>query len=386
MNKAAGYFGKKGLILMLIAGLLLGSGVSYAFLPRQTEEVVAYTPLIDGAPSYLFVQQASSGSLIRDSGASTFTLTLYDVASQVQYFSDRPQRIAGQCSMESFVTGWDNQGFGEDPPNAALVLLDAENNEDTLIVELTNPSYNTQTNALQYTVAVLEDCQSESLVYHASRADSSLPEQFGRVNLFIDDAASSDNEVTVGYQGITSSDCKIVGVGPMEIISGARVGVGDEARKYLQHANFYELEKAVISSNYKMDGAPAGVKTIYPVGTTSIGSNITEFDIYFGLSLTDRTWELESLWLVIGFTVKIQENITAVVKSPHDGVVLGSGNWGAVNGTTVSQGEALFDLYTGARPVCVQVMDIIDGTLPYGVSAQQIFFCHGDYYGGSPAN
>lgn len=347
---------------MLIVGLLVGLGAGYAVLPRQTE-AVAYTPLVDGAPSYLFIQQASSGSLIRDTGAS-YTLTLYDVASQVQYFSDRPQRMAGQSSLESFVSGWASRGFSEDPPNAALVLLDAESQEDTLIVELTNPIYNSQAETLQYTVTVIDDYQSEGLAYHSRRADMSLPEQFGRVNLFIDDAASTGNFVTVEWTNFSSS--YLTG------FSGTIVAVGNQARTYLANLNEDRLSEAVGVAEELPINPPSGVLKIDPYGTEISDEAVSEFDVYFGLL---RNFESADVQYIFGYTVIIQADAKTTVVSPSDGVVLASGNWDVINGTAVKQGEAMFCIETtSGRAITLQVADILDGNLPLGVTAKQICY------------
>lgn len=359
---------------MIIVSLLVGLGAGYAVLPRQTEQVVAYTPQVDGAPSYLFVQQASSGSLIRDTGTSAYTLTLYDVASQVQYFSDRPQRMAGQSSMASFVSGWDSHGFGEDPPNAALVLLDAENQEDTLIVELTNPIYDSQAETLQYTVTVIEDCQSEGLAYHSRRADASLPEQFGRVNLFIDDATLNGYDVTVGYH-----DCPSTMTDFDLYICSALAAVKDDARTYLQNVDYYRLSEALAyNAVHFLKDAPSDVIMIERYGT-KLDSTITEFDVYFALCDTAAPRDPEFLKYVFGYTITIQEGESTVVKAPHNGVVSASGDWSSVNGTSVTQGETLFNVYTATgRSVSLQLSDVIDGTLPLGITAKQIFYRSND--------
>ncbi|XHH08676.1 MAG: hypothetical protein ACFCUE_14075 [Candidatus Bathyarchaeia archaeon] len=363
MNKS-GYFGKKALILTLITGLLLGSGVSYAFLPRQTEEIMAYTPLFDLAPSFLFVQQAASGSLIHDVGASTYTLTLNSVASQVQFFSDRPQRISGQSSIDIFVARWDSRGFDEEPPNAALVLIDAQSQEDTVIVELTNPNYNSQTKTLQYTATIISNSQSEVLVYHKNRADNAVPEQFGRVNLFIDDAAPIGDLVTVGWSKPSSSYNKM--------LSGAVVAIGNQARTYLGNLDENKMLEAVGVNEELPVNAVSGVLTIDPYGTEISNEEVSEFDVYFGLL---RTPDKTDVQYIFGYTVTIQPGAKNTVFSPFDGVVLASGDWDAINGTAVKQGEAMFSIETtNGRAITLQVADILEGNLPFGVTAKQIYF------------
>ena len=122
----------------------------------------------DEAPiQLLFVQTANSGSFDGD------TITLDDIAAHTLYFSDRPHRIVGHFTTLSFTDNWDegDDSFAVDPPNAAIVLLDNES-ENITVVELTNPVYDSEMNTLQYVIKVLDD--------------STLPEGFGHVVLYID--------------------------------------------------------------------------------------------------------------------------------------------------------------------------------------------------------
>ena len=86
------------------------------------------------APSYLFVQNGTGGTL------SETTLTLTDVSSQTGYFSDRPYRVAGQFPTEEFIALWDEgELFAEDPPNADFTCT-VDSEVVNYVVELTSPS------------------------------------------------------------------------------------------------------------------------------------------------------------------------------------------------------------------------------------------------------
>ena len=63
--------------------------------------------------SLLFVVTGSSGSLTGDE------LILRDVSSVI-FFSDRPERLAGQLSIEEFLNMWELSDFSGVPPNADL--------------------------------------------------------------------------------------------------------------------------------------------------------------------------------------------------------------------------------------------------------------------------
>jgi hypothetical protein len=87
--------------------------------------------------SLVFVQGAQSATLDMKAG----TLTLADAGPTVTYFSDRPERLAGQMSLASLVKDWDSL-FGDDPPNAGIQTLGSRNGARAAVVELLDaPSY-----------------------------------------------------------------------------------------------------------------------------------------------------------------------------------------------------------------------------------------------------
>jgi hypothetical protein len=99
-------------------------------------------------------------------------LTLHDLAPATLMFSDRPERIVGHLTTKQFVEGW---GYGEnsfldDPPNAVLAFLAAdEDAPEDVVVTLTNPRMDWD--RLTYDVDVLE---------------GHLPARTGPCSLFID--------------------------------------------------------------------------------------------------------------------------------------------------------------------------------------------------------
>jgi hypothetical protein len=93
---------------------------------------LAGTLLLPGAASaqdatgadadFLFVQTADSMAFNADQNR----LTLHDISPTTLFFSDRPERIAGNMTTEAFVPFW-SQGkdsFLSDPPNADLSILE----------------------------------------------------------------------------------------------------------------------------------------------------------------------------------------------------------------------------------------------------------------------
>jgi hypothetical protein len=111
----------------------------------------------------LFVQNAASGNF------DGKTLTLKGVGPTL-FFSDRPERIAGQLRTSDFVGHWTKgaDNFSANPPNATLSIFGAKE-VSSIVVVLTNPKLDR--NTLSYTVKILE---------------GKLPGSFKESSLFID--------------------------------------------------------------------------------------------------------------------------------------------------------------------------------------------------------
>jgi hypothetical protein len=87
--------------------------------------------------SLVFVQGAQSATLDLQAG----TLTLADAGPSVTYFSNRPERLAGQMSLAALVKDWDSL-YGDDPPNAGIQTLESNDGARAAVVELLEaPSY-----------------------------------------------------------------------------------------------------------------------------------------------------------------------------------------------------------------------------------------------------
>jgi hypothetical protein len=136
------------------------------------------------SPGFLFVQESSSGSFEpRENG--TYTLTLDNVVPYTLYFSDRPYRIAGFTHMDYYISGFD-WSVAHD---AAISLPGAKESEDTMIVELGAPRYNSSARQLVYTATVLSNYPGNKLAEFVAKADPALPRNPGRVSLFIDSSS-----------------------------------------------------------------------------------------------------------------------------------------------------------------------------------------------------
>ena len=140
-----------------------------------------------GRVDFLFVQTAASGSFVpKAEAAGLYELTLREGAGQTVYFSDRPARFVGTVPTARFLRAA-GLGFATaDPPNAALVVQ-TDDGEDTIVVELLNPSYDVPTGTVTYEARILAEYQGEGLASLAARqTDQVVPERFGPAALFID--------------------------------------------------------------------------------------------------------------------------------------------------------------------------------------------------------
>lgn len=114
---------------------------------------------------FLFVQNASSMSYANGK------LTLKGVNPVTIFFSDRPERIAGNMATKVFVPFWHDgkNSFAKDNPNANLSILEKDKFNADIVVTLSNPAMTGD--ELSYDVKVLE---------------GTMPASGGPASLFID--------------------------------------------------------------------------------------------------------------------------------------------------------------------------------------------------------
>jgi len=171
----------KIILPILLATTLLSAG-AFGFLLWEKDSETNSDEI-----SLLHVQTAESGTLLNQD--DKLGPTLNEVSPITVYFSDRPNRITGSESTQDIVEKWSNS-FQIDPPNAAIDILNGDDEQDVLIVELMNPVYNANTTSLQYDVIVLKEF-SDGLAHYTDDSDDSIPESFGAVALFIDSTHTS---------------------------------------------------------------------------------------------------------------------------------------------------------------------------------------------------
>jgi hypothetical protein len=116
---------------------------------------------------FLFVQNAKSMTYDNASGK----LSMLGISPVTIFFTDRPERIAGNMPTRVFVPFWSEgkDSFAKDAPNANLSVLEKDTAVADIVVTLRNP--------------VLK---GENLAYDVKILEGSMPAKGGPVSLFID--------------------------------------------------------------------------------------------------------------------------------------------------------------------------------------------------------
>jgi hypothetical protein len=116
----------------------------------------------------MFIQTAEN---VRVDAAKS-TLRLVKVNPQTLYFSDRPERIAGNLKMADYLKTWKDgrDNFGADPPNATLSVYEPGRAEQTLVV-----------------VTIMKPVvDGADLLYTYKLVEGTMPANGGETSLFID--------------------------------------------------------------------------------------------------------------------------------------------------------------------------------------------------------
>jgi len=134
----------------------------------------------------LFVQDADGATLNENS------LTLTGVSEHTGWFSDRPERLAGQVATAGFVSLWDEgyNSFADDPPNADFTC---QVKGETLnrVVELRSPKLDGKT--LTYSTIGVDEVGATVI----SECD-------GNAHLFIDGGFNATHRVIMDvFPGLT---------------------------------------------------------------------------------------------------------------------------------------------------------------------------------------
>jgi hypothetical protein len=113
--------------------------------------VVAVAAEEEKKADFLFVQSAKSMSF----DPATNKLTLENVSPVTVFFTDRPERIAGNMNTTRFIPFWSEgkDSFKSDPPNADISIVEGKELKQT-VVELQDPVL--EGSNLTYTVKLLK--------------------------------------------------------------------------------------------------------------------------------------------------------------------------------------------------------------------------------------
>lgn len=139
----------------------------------------------------LFTQSAER-VLFSEMSPGTFLLSMENVSSATNFFSDRSTKdepFAGTISTTQFVADWDKPGepnnFTNNPPNAALEGFDVNGNSVAIALQLQAPLYNSSQNLLTYRANIIERFPP---AYGSNLVTDSIPTELTRASLFIDDS------------------------------------------------------------------------------------------------------------------------------------------------------------------------------------------------------
>ncbi|MFC2035920.1 calcium-binding protein [Chloroflexota bacterium] len=214
--------------------------------------------------SILFVQNATSGTLTPvEEDEDTFLLTLEGVSHSTIWFADRPGIRAGHETTRMFINNW---GTGQDsfaalPPNAALDILEGEQDGDVLVVQISQPEYDEEAGRLTYQAKILSNVTRGLEVFNL-RIDKpeAMPRSFGHASLFIDSYKELSQEASIlgattddGSSGTTITP-KILDNDPMPALAGKIVINEIGVNSGLDGKSFIEILSVV---DYASDTTPS---------------------------------------------------------------------------------------------------------------------------------
>lgn len=159
-----------------------------------------------GEESWLFAQSAANASL--EPHGDGALLVLSGLSPVTVGFTDRPDRDSRSLDSSWFLTRWDTL-FGDDPPNAALVLPDED--ERTIVVTIAEARYGAGARDGFYVVSALD----------GGRDGLPIGEDLGPASLFIDDVSSPEDlgegsestEVELTVASVTADDVTVLYMG-----------------------------------------------------------------------------------------------------------------------------------------------------------------------------
>ncbi|MGD1837453.1 MAG: hypothetical protein ACPKPY_05280 [Nitrososphaeraceae archaeon] len=138
---------KNNLTVLMLFSILSIIAITTLFNSTYAQEENA-TDLKE--PKFFAIQHAQSGSLSAIN-ETAYSLELNDVSDKTILFSDRPDMIVTSVSTSDFIDNWSSEdSFAIDAPNAVLVVDEQEGQQDTAIIELFSPVYDSNAKTLKY--------------------------------------------------------------------------------------------------------------------------------------------------------------------------------------------------------------------------------------------
>ncbi|MBR8831971.1 MAG: hypothetical protein N5P05_001719 [Chroococcopsis gigantea SAG 12.99] len=167
---------RQSFLVGIISLVVMGWGLPSISSPKETSTEKV---------QLMFVQTAEDVKIDQ----ATKTLRLVNVNQQTLYFSDRPNRIAGNLTMAAYMDEWkagegpDN--FSSDPPNATISIYEPGRQDNTIaVIEISRPKID-----------------GKDLVYKYKVIEGTLPEKGGTTALFIDWIGAGGG-VGPGFHGV----------------------------------------------------------------------------------------------------------------------------------------------------------------------------------------
>jgi hypothetical protein len=156
--------------LFLSTALLTITSLGFLVITSAQNAPIKQEKFSDQKVELMFVQTAEDFKV----NTKDKTLRLVNVNPQTLYFSDRPQRVAGNLTMPAYFDEWTDKAgadnFKNDPPNATLSVYEGSNKENTLaVIEISHP--------------VME---GKDLIYKYKIIEGKMPKAGGATALFID--------------------------------------------------------------------------------------------------------------------------------------------------------------------------------------------------------
>lgn len=171
---------------MALTVLLVAGGCSAGLRDAATKPATAS----EGGLLYSVV----SPSLVVTLEGDGFRITV-PATAPTAWFTDRPDRTAGNMIVSDLVSLWEAEGFVDDPPNAAVVVT-VGGEQHQLVVELTDPRSGSA-DIVSFHAVDIGDARSSGPVAGRRATHVLAVGTFGESELFIDDGSTAPCPTTI---------------------------------------------------------------------------------------------------------------------------------------------------------------------------------------------